>query len=77
MKGLLDWVVSRFASKKFTVWISTMVITLLHKKLGIELSPDVVQNIIVWVTGAYLGSQGIADGLSKGATSNVPKAGVK
>lgn len=75
MKGLLNWVVSRFASKKFTVWISTMVVTLLHKKLGLDLSPEVIQNILIWVTGAYLGSQGIADGLSKGATSSVPKTG--
>ena len=73
MKGLIDWVVTRLQSKKFTVWISTIVVTLLQSKFGWELSPEIIQNIIIAVTGTYLVSQGFADGVSKGATSSLKK----
>ncbi len=71
MDALKKWIATRIQSKKFTVWLATIIVTLAHDKLGFALSPEAIQQILMWVTGIYLGSQGLADFGSKGATSGV------
>ena len=71
MKTIKKWIASRIQSKKFTVWLSAIIVTLTMKYIGIELSPDTIAQAITWITVTYLGAQGIADAGSKGATSGL------
>ena len=57
-----------FKSKKFTAFITGLVVLVLTQQFGI--AEGAAQEIAALIA-AYLLGQGLADGLSKGATSNV------
>ena len=71
---ILKWIGKLFKSKKFTAWFVTMLMVLFNEKLGLNLSAETVENVLKWATGSFLVGQGFADGMSKGATSNVTEA---
>ena len=57
-----------FKSKKFTVVITGLIVLVLTQYFGIA---EGAAAEIAGIIGAYVLGQGVADGLSKGATSNV------
>ena len=73
-KGLLNWIGSRLQSKKFTVWLSGMIVIALQKQFGWALDPEQILIAITAMSSIYLGAQGYADGKSGGATSAVSEA---
>ena len=57
-----------FKSKKFTAFIVGLIALALTELAGVS---EQIATQIAGIMGAYLLGQGVADGLSKGATSNV------
>ena len=59
-----------FKSKKFTAFIVGLIALAITEFAGVS---EQIATEIAGIMGAYLLGQGVADGLSKGATSNVAK----
>lgn len=57
-----------FKSKKFTAFIIGLIVLVLTQVMGFA---EDVATEIAGMIAAYVLGQGVADGLSKGATSNV------
>lgn len=63
--------------RKFVVALLGIIAVIVATKTGIEIKPEILEKLVTAIgaiTGAYVVSQGVADGLSGGATSSVVQA---
>lgn len=68
----MKWITGLFKSKKFTAMAAAFLVFVFNDKLGWGISAETIEQI-VYVVGSFVIGQGISDGLSKGATSNIAK----
>ena len=67
--GAVHRFIGKIGGKKFVVTLLTLLSVVVASLTGYEIQPEIFDKI-VWVVCSFLVGQGVADGLSRGATSS-------